>query len=182
MTSIYDAVYHSDMSLDLNIMKTNSVTIQFTINGEKMQLDIPAGTTALDLIRDRLALKGTKEGCGIGECGACTIVVDGRAVNACLMLAAQLDGREVLTVEGLSHSGDLHPIQEAFAEKHAVQCGFCTPGLLMSTSALLKKHPHPNRSEIVKAISGNLCRCTGYHSIMEAVKAAAEKQAAFKKD
>jgi carbon-monoxide dehydrogenase small subunit len=109
-------------------------------------------------------------------------VVEGRAVNACLIFAAQLDGRDVWTVEGLSQSGGLHPIQEAFAEKHAVQCGFCTPGLLMSTSALLAKHPHPKRSEIVKAISGNLCRCTGYHSIMEAVEAAAEKQAAFKKD
>ncbi|MBW2432261.1 MAG: (2Fe-2S)-binding protein [Deltaproteobacteria bacterium] len=158
------------------------ISIKFIINGEKKELDIPAGITALELIRDRLALKGTKEGCGIGECGACTIVVDGRAVNACLMLAAQLDGREILTVEGLAQSGDLHPIQEAFAEKHAVQCGFCSPGLLMSTTALLAENPHPNRSEIVKAISGNLCRCTGYHSIMEAVKAAVEKQAAFKKD
>ena len=163
-------------------MKKNSYHLRFTLNGEETSLEIEAGISALELIRDIFELKGTKEGCGIGECGACTIVVDGRAVNACLMLAAQLDGREVLTVEGLSHSGDLHPIQEAFAEKHAVQCGFCTPGLLMSTSALLKKHPHPNRSEIVKAISGNLCRCTGYHSIMEAVEAAAEKQAAFKKD
>ncbi|MBW2469429.1 MAG: (2Fe-2S)-binding protein [Deltaproteobacteria bacterium] len=158
------------------------ISIKFIINGEKKELDIPAGITALELIRDRLALKGTKEGCGIGECGACTIVVDGRAVNACLMLAVQLDGREILTVEGLAQSGDLHPIQEAFAEKHAVQCGFCSPGLLMSTTALLAENPHPNRSEIVKAISGNLCRCTGYHSIMEAVKAAVEKQAAFKKD
>ncbi|MGD8961157.1 MAG: (2Fe-2S)-binding protein [Desulfobacterales bacterium] len=158
------------------------ISINFTINGESKKLDIPAGITALELIRDRLALKGTKEGCGIGECGACTIVVDGRAVNACLMFAAQLDGREVLTVEGLAQTGDLHPIQEAFAEKHAVQCGFCTPGLLMSTSALLAEQPRPNRSEIVKAISGNLCRCTGYHSIMEAVEAAAEKQAASKKD
>ena len=163
------------------MMKANSVKIQFTINGEKKQLDIPAGITALELIRDRLELKGTKEGCGIGECGACTIVVDGRAVNACLMFAAQLDGREVLTVEGLDQTGDLHPIQAAFAEKHAVQCGFCTPGLLMSTTALLAQHPRPSRSEIVKAISGNLCRCTGYHSILEAVEAAAEKQAATKK-
>ena len=161
--------------------KSYSVTIQFTINGENKQLDIPAGLTALKLIRDRLALNGTKEGCGIGECGACTIMVDGRAVNACLMFAAQLDGREILTVEGLAQTGDLHPIQEAFAEKHAVQCGFCTPGLLMSTSALLAEQPRPNRSEIVKAISGNLCRCTGYHSIVEAVEAAAGKQAAAKK-
>ena len=162
-------------------MKPKMISIRVTINGEKKQLDIPAGITALEMIRDRLELKGTKEGCGIGECGACTIVVDGHAVNACLMLAAQLDGREILTVEGLAQNGDLHPIQEAFAEKHAVQCGFCTPGLLMSTSALLAERPRPNRSEIVKAISGNLCRCTGYHSILEAVKAAAEKQAALKK-
>ena len=162
-------------------MKPKMISISVTINGENKQLNIPAGITVLELIRDRLALKGTKEGCGIGECGACTIVVDGRAVNACLMFAAQLDGREVLTVEGLARSGDLHPIQEAFAEKHAVQCGFCTPGLLMSTSAFLADHPRPNRSEIVKAISGNLCRCTGYHSIMEAVETAAEKQAAKKK-
>ncbi len=163
-------------------MKIKIISINFTINGEKKELEIPAGLTALELIRDRLALKGSKEGCGIGECGACTIVVDGRAVNACLMFAAQLDDREVLTVEGLDQSGDLHPIQQAFAEKHAVQCGFCTPGLLMSTSALLAEHKHPSRNEIVKAISGNLCRCTGYHSIMEAVEAAAKKQAASKKD
>lgn len=163
-------------------MKANNVTIQFIINGEKKELDIPSGITALELIRDRLELKGTKEGCGIGECGACTIVVDGRAVNACLMFAAQLDGCEVLTVEGLAKSGALHPIQEAFAEKHAVQCGFCTPGLLMSTRALLAENPLPDRGEIVKVISGNLCRCTGYHSIMKAVEAAAEKQAASNKD
>ncbi|MGD8992254.1 MAG: (2Fe-2S)-binding protein [Desulfobacterales bacterium] len=162
--------------------KSNSVTIQFSINAKNKQLDIPAGMTALELIRDRLALNGTKEGCGIGECGACTIVVDGRAVNACLMFAAQLDGREVLTVEGLAQTGDLHPIQQAFAEKHAVQCGFCTPGLLMSTRALLAEQPRPERNEIVKAISGNLCRCTGYHSIVEAVEAAGRKQTAGKKD
>ena len=161
--------------------KSNSVTIEFTLNGEKKQLGIPAGLTALELIRDRLELKGTKEGCGIGECGACTIVVDGRAVNACLMFAARLDGCEVLTVDGLAQRGDLHPIQEAFAEKHAVQCGFCTPGMLMSTRALLAERPRPSRGEILKAIAGNLCRCTGYHSIVEAIEAAAEKQAASKK-
>jgi carbon-monoxide dehydrogenase small subunit len=132
--------------------------------------------TALELIRDRLELKGAKEGCGIGECGACTIIVDGQAVNACLMFAARLDGCEVLTVEGLDQSGDLHPIQQAFAEKHAVQCGFCTPGLLMSTRALLSEHPRPGRAEIIKAISGNLCRCTGYHSIIQAVETAVGKQ------
>jgi carbon-monoxide dehydrogenase small subunit len=152
------------------------ITINFTINGENQQLDIPAGMTALELIRDRLELKGTKEGCGIGECGACTIIVDGRAVNACLMFAAQLDGREISTVESLDQAGQLHPIQAAFAKQHAVQCGFCTPGLLMSTRALLTARSNPDRSEIVKAISGNLCRCTGYHSIIAAIEDAAKRQ------
>ena len=157
-------------------MKLEMVSINFTINGEKKELDIPAGMTALELIRDRLELKGTKEGCGIGECGACTIIVDGRAVNACLMFAAQLDGREISTVESLDQAGQLHLIQEAFAKKHAVQCGFCTPGLLMSTRALLAEQSNPDRSEIVKAISGNLCRCTGYHSIIAAIEVAAKRQ------
>jgi carbon-monoxide dehydrogenase small subunit len=157
-------------------MKKNTIAIRITVNGEKKELEIPAGMTALELIRDRLKLKGTKEGCGIGECGACTIVVDGRAVNACLMFAAQLDGREISTVESLDQTGQLHPIQEAFAEQHAVQCGFCTPGLLMSTRALLAENSNPDRSEIVKAISGNLCRCTGYHSIIAAVENAAKQQ------
>lgn len=163
-------------------MKLDMISINFTINGEKKQLDIPAGITAFELIRDRLELKGTKEGCGIGECGACTIVVDGRAVNACLMFAAQLDGREILTVEGLDRNGELHPIQEAFAEKNAVQCGFCTPGLMMSARGLLSERPHPNRSEIIKAISGNLCRCTGYQSIVEAIEVAAKRPVASKKE
>ena len=163
------------------MLDENNVTIRFKINGEKKKMGIPAGISALELIRDLLELKGAKEGCGIGECGACTIMVDGRAVNACLMFAARLDGCEVFTVEGLSQGGDLHPIQEAFAEKHAVQCGFCTPGLMMSTRALLAEKPEPDRSEIIKAISGNLCRCTGYHSIIEAVDTAAAKQAGSEK-
>ena len=157
-------------------MKQNTISIHFTINGEQKKLDVSAGMTALEAIRDRLKLKGTKEGCGIGECGACTIIVDGRAVNACLMFAAQLDGREILTVEGLARNGDLDPIQEAFAERHAVQCGFCTPGLLMSTHALLSEKANPDRSEIVKAISGNLCRCTGYNSIVTAIEDAARRR------
>jgi aerobic carbon-monoxide dehydrogenase small subunit len=157
-------------------MKKNTIAIRITVNGERKELDIPAGMTALEVIRDRLELKGTKEGCGIGECGACTIIVDGRAVNACLMFAAQLDGREILTVEGLDRNGGLDPIQEAFAEKHAVQCGFCTPGLLMSTRALLTEQLNPDRSEIVKAISGNLCRCTGYQSIIAAIEDAAKQK------
>ena len=163
-------------------MKLDMISINFNINGEKKKLDIAPGMTAFELIRDRLELKGTKEGCGIGECGACTIVVDGRAVNACLMFAAQLDGREILTVEGLDRNGELHPIQEAFAEKNAVQCGFCTPGLMMSARGLLSERPHPNRSEIIKAISGNLCRCTGYQSIVEAIEVAAKRPVASKKE
>jgi carbon-monoxide dehydrogenase small subunit len=156
-------------------MKKNNYRLRFTLNGEEKSLDIEPGISALELIRDTLDLKGTKEGCGIGECGACTVVVDGKAVNACLMFAAQLDGRDVLTVEGLGKDDGLHPIQQSFIEHHAVQCGFCTPGILMSTRALLVENPQPERDEIVKAISGNLCRCTGYQSIIAGIEDAAER-------
>ena len=156
-------------------MKMNTYHLRFTLNGEEKLLDIDPGISALKLIRDVLDLKGTKEGCGIGECGACTIVVDGKAVNACLMFAAQLDGRQVMTVEGLDKGEELHPVQKSFVEHHAVQCGFCTPGFLMSTHALLEKNPQPRREEIVKAISGNLCRCTGYQNIIGAVDDAAKR-------
>jgi carbon-monoxide dehydrogenase small subunit len=135
--------------------------------------EFTADTTVLKLIRDVLKLKGTKEGCGIGECGACTIIVNGRAVNSCLMLAAQLDGRTVETVEGLGTPEALHPIQVAFVHGHGVQCGFCTPGLLMSTKALLAENPSPTRAETATAIAGNLCRCTGYHHILASIEAAA---------
>jgi len=155
-------------------MEKHSYHLRFTLNGEETSLDIEAGISALQLIRDVLELKGTKEGCGIGECGACTVVVDGKAVNACLMFAAQLDGRDVLTVEGLGEDDALDPIQQSFIEHHAVQCGFCTPGILMSTRALLEENPQPERDEIVKAVSGNLCRCTGYQSIIGAIDAAAK--------
>jgi len=154
-------------------MKKSSYHLHFTLNGEEKSLDIEPGISALELIRNTLDLKGTKEGCGIGECGACTIMVDGKAVNACLIFAAQLDGRSVLTVEGLSRGDALHPIQQSFIDHHAVQCGFCTPGILMSTHALLKENPQPARDEIVKAISGNLCRCTGYQSIVAGIEDAA---------
>ena len=154
-------------------MKKNKYQLCFMINGEEKSLEIDPGITALELIRDILELKGTKEGCGIGECGACTIVIDGRAVNACLMFAAQLDGREVMTVEGLNREEELHPIQQSFADRHAVQCGFCTPGILMSTHALLTENPNPDRAQIVKAVAGNLCRCTGYRSIIDGIEDAA---------
>jgi carbon-monoxide dehydrogenase small subunit len=156
-------------------MKKKGYHLRFRLNGEEKSLDIEAGISALELIRDILELKGTKEGCGIGECGACTIVVDGKAVNACLMFAAQLDGRDVLTVEGMANEDRLHPIQQSFIDRHAVQCGFCTPGILMSTHALLAENANPNRAEIVKAVAGNLCRCTGYQNIIGAIDAAAHR-------
>ena len=151
-------------------METKTILIHFTINGEKKNIEIPGGISALELIRDILGLKGPKEGCGIGECGACTIIVDGKTVNACLMFAAQMDGRDILTVEGLSRGEDLHPIQRALAEQHAVQCGFCTPGVLMSAYTLYTDNPHPTRGEIVRALAGNLCRCTGYQSIIAGIE------------
>jgi aerobic carbon-monoxide dehydrogenase small subunit len=153
-----------------------TVPISFKINGRPVSLDVAAGETALYTIRERLRLTGTKEGCGIGECGACTILVDGKAVNACLMLAAQLDGTGVSTVEGLADGETLHPLQQAFLDHHAVQCGFCTPGLLMSAVALLDECPRPDSKAISEALSGNLCRCTGYRQIFRAVEAAAERQ------
>ena len=156
-------------------MKKKGYHLRFRLNGEENSLDIEAGISALELIRDIFELKGTKEGCGIGECGACTVVVDGKAVNACLKFAAQLDGRDVLTVEGLGNGDRLHPIQQSFVERHAVQCGFCTPGILMSTHALLAENANPNRAEIVKAVAGNLCRCTGYQNIIGAIDAAAHR-------
>ena len=147
-----------------------TVSLQFFLNGRPQAVEIPSEMNALTLIRDVLKLKGTKEGCGIGECGACTVIVDGKAVNSCLMLAAQLDGRKVLTIEGLSTGEVLHPIQESFVRNHGVQCGFCTPGLLMSAHALLDENPDATRQEISKAISGNLCRCTGYQQIFASIE------------
>ena len=157
-------------------MKTYSVLpIRFNINGEEVHLEVGAGETALHVIRERLSLKGTKEGCGMGECGACTIVVDGKSVNACLMAAPQLDGRRVMTVEGLGSEEKLHPLQEALLDHHGVQCGFCTPGLLMSAQALIQKTPQPTHQQVVESISGNLCRCTGYQQIVTAIEDGAKK-------
>lgn len=155
-------------------MSQQLVQIQFTLNGKEQSVEFPAHLTALRILRDVLGLMGTKEGCGIGECGACTIQVDGKAINSCLMLAAQLDGRNVLTVEGLSDSGKLHDLQEKFVNNHSVQCGFCTPGLLMSAHALLEENNRPDRKEITKAIAGNLCRCTGYQQIITSIEKAVD--------
>jgi aerobic carbon-monoxide dehydrogenase small subunit len=150
------------------------VHIEFTINGQKKGLDIGAKVTALEVIRSSLGFKGTKEGCGIGECGACTINVDGKAINSCLMLGAQLDGTNVLTVEGLATNEGLAPVQEKIMENHGVQCGFCTPGILMSSHALLMENPDPDDAQISKALAGNLCRCTGYSQILASVRKASK--------
>ena len=128
----------------------------------------------LEMLRERLNLTGTNCGCNKGDCGACTVIMDGRAVNSCLVLAAECDGSHVLTIEGLAREGKLHPVQDAFIEEGAVQCGFCTPGMVLSSKALLSENPAPTRDEIKTALAGNLCRCTGYVKIIDAVEAAAE--------
>ncbi|KYH31941.1 nicotinate dehydrogenase small FeS subunit [Moorella mulderi DSM 14980] len=148
--------------------------IKLKVNGQEYQVEVPADITLLELLREYLSLTGTKEGCGKGECGACTVLMDGQAVNSCLVPAAKAEGSEVLTIEGLaSPDGRLHPLQEAFISEGAVQCGFCTPGMIMSAKALLDQNPHPTREEIKVALSGNLCRCTGYAKIITAVEKAA---------
>lgn len=144
------------------------------INGKEVKVEAPAGITLLELLREYLGLTGTKEGCGVGECGACTVLLDGVPVDSCLLPAAKAEGREVTTIEGLAEGEKLHPLQEAFITEGAVQCGFCTPGMIMSAKALLDREPHPTREQIKEAISGNLCRCTGYAQIVRAVEKAAE--------
>lgn len=160
----------------------SQVTIIFELNGIPREIDVNPWETALSVLRDQLGLTGTKEGCGIGECGTCTIIVNGRAVNACLMLAAQLNDTRVETIESLLQDGQTHPIQQAFLEAGAVQCGFCTPGMILSAKALLDSTPKPARHEILRALSGNLCRCTGYHQIVEAVQRASEYYPAHRQD
>lgn len=147
--------------------------LAFTLNGKNLTMDVPADRRAVDLLREDLGLTGTKEGCGSGECGTCTILVGGQARLSCLMLAAQLEGTEVTTIEGLGTTEHLHPLQEAFVEYGAVQCGFCSPGMILTAAALLKDNPAPSPEEIRQALSGNLCRCTGYQKIVDAVMAAA---------
>jgi carbon-monoxide dehydrogenase small subunit len=144
------------------------------VNGEEVSIHIKPDALLLDVLRDQLALMGTKEACGQGECGACTVLIDGEPVTSCLVPALKAQGREVITVEGLASGQELHALQKAFIEQGAVQCGYCTPGMLMSAKALLDANPHPTDQEIKEAISGNLCRCTGYVKIVEAIKAAAD--------
>ena len=148
--------------------------VEFTLNNQNVKVEADSTDSLLFVLRDKLNLTGTKCGCEIGECGACTVIVDGIAVNSCLVLAGQLSGADVITVEGLSSNGELDILQKAFVENNAVQCGFCTPGMIMSAKALLMKNANPTKDDIRTAISGNLCRCTGYLSIIAAIEAAAK--------
>jgi len=151
------------------------VKVSFILNGERKEAEVSPEMTLLELLREVLGLTGTKEGCGEGECGACTVLLDGRPVYSCLLLAAQVDGREVETIEGVGTEEEPHPLQRAFVKKGAVQCGFCTPGMIMTAKALLEENPKATRSEIREAIAGNLCRCTGYWQIIEAIEAARDE-------
>lgn len=153
------------------------VPISLTVNGQAVHAEVEPRVTLADFLREELGLTGTKLGCEHGVCGACTVIVDGTAARACLLLAVQAEGADVLTIEGLSRDG-LHPIQEAFWEHHGLQCGFCTPGMVLAVYDLLQQHPNPSEAEIREALAGNLCRCTGYQNIVVATRAAAEKLAA----
>jgi carbon-monoxide dehydrogenase small subunit len=144
--------------------------IRFTLNGEETEVAFAPHKTLLEVLREDLQLTGTKHGCELGECGTCAVLVDGRPVLSCLVLAAELEGRAIETVEGLQRGNDLHPLQAAFADLGAAQCGYCTPGILMVAKALLDENPRPSRDEVCEALAGNLCRCTGYHKILEAVE------------
>jgi aerobic carbon-monoxide dehydrogenase small subunit len=152
------------------------MNIEFILNGKKTRIDVAADRRVVDILREDFGLTGTKESCGTGECGACTILVDGESRLSCLMLAVQLQDRDITTIEGLAGEGRPHPLQEAFIAHGAVQCGFCTPGMILTSAALLKQNRSPDRREIREALSGNLCRCTGYQKIVDAVAAAAGRK------
>jgi len=149
--------------------------INLKINGEPYEVSIKPNMTLLDFLRDEIGLTGTKKGCDTGQCGACTVLLDGKPINSCLVLAVDANGKEILTVEGLNRDGKLHPLQETFIQEGAVQCGYCTSGMLLSAKALLDENPTPGEEEVKKAIAGNLCRCTGYVRIVKAVLMAARK-------
>ena len=153
----------------------SKLIIELTINNKKRKVETTASTRLLDLIRDDLYLTGTKEGCGKGECGACTVIMNDELVASCLVLAPQADGAVITTIEGIGDDKCLDPIQEAFVETGAVQCGFCTPGMILSAKKLLEENPHPTEEEIKRGISGNLCRCTGYQKIFDAIRLAADR-------
>lgn len=158
-------------------MEPQTYSLTMTVNGQEVAVEIEADELLVDVLRDRLGLTGTKIGCNEGECGACTVIMDGEAVLSCLIPALRAQGREILTIEGLGDGVTLHPLQQAFVEYGAVQCGYCIPGFILSAKALLDANPHPTRSEIKEAIAGNLCRCTGYVKIIEAIEAVAEAEA-----
>jgi carbon-monoxide dehydrogenase small subunit len=149
--------------------------MRFNVNGVIYEEEIDRRRTLLEVLRENLGLLGTHKGCDEGQCGACTVLIDGKAVNSCLVLAISVQGKKIITIEGLAQGGKLHPVQEAFVESGAIQCGFCSPGMIMVTKAFLDEHPNPTEEEAKRAISGNLCRCTGYFQIIDAVMKAAEK-------
>lgn len=144
--------------------------LNFNVNGIKVELNVEPDRRLIDILREDLELTGTKEGCGEGECGSCTVIIDGKAVHACLTVAIQLEGTHILTIEGLENKGELSEIQKVFIEENAIQCGFCTPGMIMSTKALLMNNHHPSEQEIRSALTGNICRCSGYSQILKAVR------------
>jgi carbon-monoxide dehydrogenase small subunit len=148
--------------------------IMMTVNGEPEQVDIPSNMTLLGMLREKLALTGTKNGCTAGECGACTVLMNGEPVNSCMVLAVECNGAEIITVEGLALDGQLHPVQQALIDTGGVQCGYCTPGVLVTARALLDRNPHPSEAEICEAMVGNLCRCTGYVRIIQGIQEAAK--------
>lgn len=147
--------------------------IRIQVNGEWLQFEVDSKDSLLDLLRDRLSLTGTKRGCNAGDCGACSVILDGKVVNSCIVLAVEADGRSILTIEGLASKDSLHPLQKSFVEHGAIQCGFCTPGMIMTAKAFLEENPNPSEEEIRAAISGNICRCTGYIKIVKAIAAVA---------
>jgi aerobic carbon-monoxide dehydrogenase small subunit len=151
--------------------------ISLNVNGQEYQLEVEPDELLVDALRDRLGLTGTKKGCGTGDCGACTVIMDGRPVTSCLVLAAAAEGRAIETVEGLAHGDQLHALQQSFLDYGAVQCGFCTPGLLMMAKHILDHNPHPSEDEVRAGIAGNLCRCTGYAKVVQAIMVAGERMA-----
>lgn len=151
------------------------VRVRFQVNGKDIKLDVTPEATLVDVLREQLGMTGTKKGCDTGDCGACTVIMDGKAILSCLTPVLQAGGREIITVEGLAQGGKLHPLQEAFIECGAVQCGFCIPGMLLSAKALLDQNPSPSRDEVRMSISGNLCRCTGYKKIIDAIMLASKR-------
>jgi aerobic-type carbon monoxide dehydrogenase small subunit (CoxS/CutS family) len=163
------------MMITLPTASQKTAQIRITLNGEETDVSFAPYKTLLEVLREDLGHTGTKHGCELGECGACAVVLDGKAVLSCLVLALECQGKNIVTVEGLTSQGNLHPLQEAFADLGAAQCGYCTPGILVTAKALLDQNPHPNRDQIREALSGNLCRCTGYLQIFEAVEAAIVK-------